>query len=1074
MKRKFFSSLLMMVFAVASVGMFVSCKDYDDDIQKVNTDVSNLAGDLQTVKADLEQQLTDAKSGYDTQISQINEALKDNDADKDALNAKIDELTVDYQAQIAALQSQINLAQEAIDAAQADRIQEALEGYAALTGDVEKFKEDVDGRVGVVEKSIATQQAAIDAFKQAIADAGYTDVPGLLEAINTAENTLADVSSQLGSISGDVTELEELMAKANEDVDAINAELVTLRAYIDNILRGLVFAPDFYYGGIEAMEAPVVYYTPVILANNSTESNPTADGETCGLSEEGETYLTPSVVAYYHMNPSYFDVKKINKIGVVSDDKDYVAVGGTRAAASAPGVQKFDKADNGLLAVTLDLDGDKISTSADKVSVLAIQAYVQGEDATADSVVTSDYAAVAQSKITDIVIANNKIADDPRGMCSAPGDNDDFHVYTWAKLAIQDMDHVLPLTYNSEEGVDLMDVVAAHAKRNAHTATQVNETVLEDVSKYGLKWKFDLSHFTSGSNKTSESLHARLNGSVITACSVDADGNRKDGVADRSALGRTPMVRVTLCDTTKADEPVVAVGFIKFQIVEEGAVNNDKVIVFDNPDGTDLSCDGYERKLTWAEIEDKVLSELNMSKAEFETNYKVELLSGDFCKLYQRTSEGEIYASEDFGTIQQHVDAEHFETSTLEWIVTGDEMYSVVWDNENYAYLTDKTMETGVRFVSQNTATADVYVFFNTGAIHTPKATWADANKIKEYWAAENGELGSGYQEIHNNVEVYGQNNADDEFINDIYTTLAGNKLTLDVTGVDPEGSFANDNLTFDFQFANNDETNYPTLVGQSGKEYHMTVSPDGKTLLAYVNSMVDAEPIATIDGSVITYFGKYDVNTYVTRFLGKDYLVEDYAYDILNAASHLDLAKTASATVVVYAENGCGMKLPIDNFKFDVKFLRPIDAVGAEGVTFTDAVDGGNKADMYELINFTDWRAPENKWQTAYIGYYGIVAIEPVSSEITTNLNGGELGKTKLSDVTEMLKFTHVTNDPSWSVSHGGVNFGYLYYENNGQNVSDFTIRVPLKITYHWGQITTVTTDITVKKTIANQPARR
>ena len=1073
MKRKFFSSLLMMVFAVASVGMFVSCKDYDDDIQKVNSDVQSLTGDLQDVKADLEQQLTDATSAYDTQLSQINDALKDNDADKEALNDKIAEITTDYLAKISALQAQIELAQEAINAAQADRIQEALEGYAALTGDVEKFKEDVEGRVGTVEKSIATQQAAIDAFKQAVADAGYTDVPGLLEAINTAESTLADVSSKLGTINGDVDELEELMAQANEDVDAINAQLVTLRAYIDSILRGLVFAPDFYYGGIEAMEAPVVYYTPVILANNSTEENPTADGETCGLSDKGETYLTPSVVAYYHMNPSYYDVKKINKIGVVSDDKDYVAVGGTRAAASAPAVQKFAKADNGLLAVTLDLDGDKISTSADEVSVLAIQAYVQADGATEDSIVTSDYAAVAQSKITDIVIANNEIADDPRGMCSLGTtlDTRKFHVYTWAKLAIQDMDHVLPLIYNSEEGIDLMDVVAAHAKRNAHTAAQVNETVLEDVSKYGLKWKFDLSHFTSGSNKTSESLHARLNGSVITACSVDANGDRKEGVADRSALGRTPMVRVTLCDTTKADEPIVAVGFIKFQIVEDYE-KADKVIVFDNPDGTDLDCDGYSRKLTWAEIEDKVLSELNMSKAEFEANYKVELLSGDFCKLYQRNSEGRVYASDDWGTIEQHVDVEHFETSTLEWKLTAAEMYGEVWDDEAYAYLTDETMETGVRFISQNPATSDVYVFFNTGTIHTPKATWADANKIKEYWAAENGALGSGYQEIHNNVEVYGQNNADDEFINDIYNTLVNNKLALDITGVDPEGSFANDNLTFDFQFATNDETNYPTLVGQSGKEYHMTVSTDGKTLLAYVNSMVDAEPIATINGSVITYFGKYDVDTYVRRYLGHDYLVEDYAYDILNAVSHDELAKTASATIVVYAENGCGMKLPIDNYKFDVKFLRPIDAVGAEGVTFTDAIDGGNKVDMYDLVNFEDWR--DVKWITSYIGYYGIVAIEPVTSEITTTLNGGTLGTTKLSDVTSMLKFTHVTNDPSWNKTHGGVNFGYLYYENNGQVVDQFQIRVPLKITYHWGQITTVTTDITVQKTIANQPARR
>ena len=34
MKRKIFSKLLMGAFLIASVSMFVSCKDYDDDIQK--------------------------------------------------------------------------------------------------------------------------------------------------------------------------------------------------------------------------------------------------------------------------------------------------------------------------------------------------------------------------------------------------------------------------------------------------------------------------------------------------------------------------------------------------------------------------------------------------------------------------------------------------------------------------------------------------------------------------------------------------------------------------------------------------------------------------------------------------------------------------------------------------------------------------------------------------------------------------------------------------------------------------------------------------------------------------------
>ena len=42
MKRKIFSKLLMGAFLIASVSMFVSCKDYDDDIQKNAQDIAAL------------------------------------------------------------------------------------------------------------------------------------------------------------------------------------------------------------------------------------------------------------------------------------------------------------------------------------------------------------------------------------------------------------------------------------------------------------------------------------------------------------------------------------------------------------------------------------------------------------------------------------------------------------------------------------------------------------------------------------------------------------------------------------------------------------------------------------------------------------------------------------------------------------------------------------------------------------------------------------------------------------------------------------------------------------------------
>lgn len=1017
-----------MTLAVPLTGALVSCSDYDDDISSLRDDVTSLKSQLETTKTDLGAQLTTIKGDFAAQI----QAAVEGKADK----SEVEELKVSLDAAESKLQAQIDAINEALEGLDAGKINDAIETLAAVTGDVEKLKTDVDGidqRVGAVEENLKIQQDALAEFLEAIQSNGYENVDELIAAVKDAQGTISELQDKVSANASDITTLkgfmedaEEALATLNTTVAGLQGQIDALTVYIEKMLSGLVFAPDFYYGGIEAMEATTIQYTPIVLANNSTLEKP--EVETWKTAEK-DTYLTPDIVANYHMNPSYFDVTKIKSMKVVSDDKEYVKVGDTRAAASAPSVVEGSwlNSKDGMLSATINLDASKVKDDDSHVTVLAVQACFNGKDGK-DSVVTSDYAAVAKSTIKNVLIADPEVAGTSCTMKK-------FHVYTFAKDAIAN-DPTHDLVYNDPEGVDLTKLVQAHFIRNNNMQA---EQAMEDVSKYGMKWEFAVSHYTAGSNKTSESAHIYLKDNHAIACTVDASGKPQPGSQDRSSLDRLPMVRVTLVDTTKTENNIVAVGFIKFKIVEKAAEPADDINIAFSDDGYELGCTDYNYTLTWAQIEDKVLGELNLSKHEFETLYKVET-GANGCQLYEKNAEGLPVQATQYGVVTEKVDAQHHETSVLSWTVTAAEIYRAVWDATKGAYKTGVNLETGVKFIPTDNTKPAVYVWFHTGTITTPTAALENSAKIKENWAATNGTMGSGFDEIHNNVEVYGQAGANDEFINDILSTFVGNKITLNTTG----GAFANGKLTYDFRFVINDA--YKTQTGLSGKVYTLSVSSDGHTLYATYNGV--KEEVAVLNGSVV------------------EYQKTATAKDLLNAASHNNLAKTMTATVGIYAENGCDMELPIAGNMFDMKFLRPIDVVGADDVTFTDAIDHGNTKDVAELVKFTDWR---DQWLEAYIGYYGVTAITADLGGITTTLNGGTLGTTKLSDVNPNLKFKQETGGQPY----GGRTFGQLLYENNGQVTGTFKVRVPLTVTYDWGEVKTYV-DITIENTKANKVARR
>ena len=51
MNKKFLSAILFGALMITSTGTFVSCKDYDDDIDQINTELAGLKGQIEALQA---------------------------------------------------------------------------------------------------------------------------------------------------------------------------------------------------------------------------------------------------------------------------------------------------------------------------------------------------------------------------------------------------------------------------------------------------------------------------------------------------------------------------------------------------------------------------------------------------------------------------------------------------------------------------------------------------------------------------------------------------------------------------------------------------------------------------------------------------------------------------------------------------------------------------------------------------------------------------------------------------------------------------------------------------------------
>lgn len=212
MKRKYFSALLMGALAIASVSTFTSCKDYDDDIDNLQSqiDKAGLQSDIDALKTQLQDAASTASAAKTTAESAL---AKANDA---AVKADVEKAIqkVEVTANKAATDVATAISNAANAQTTADGAQKAADAAAKAAKDAQKQADQA------VKDAAAAATTANAAAKQA-------DFEKALERIGNLETSRVTADK----LDEKLTQLKEELLGADGDKETIGSLTVKVNAY---------------------------------------------------------------------------------------------------------------------------------------------------------------------------------------------------------------------------------------------------------------------------------------------------------------------------------------------------------------------------------------------------------------------------------------------------------------------------------------------------------------------------------------------------------------------------------------------------------------------------------------------------------------------------------------------------------------------------------------------------------------------------------------------------------------------------------------------------------------------------
>ena len=1020
MKRKYFSALLMGALTIASVSTFTSCKDYDDDISSLQSQIDKLNEMVSKIQGQID------KGAILTGVSPVENGVKLTLSNGDSYtitNGK--------------------------DGAKGADGAAGAPGTPGKDADVWKIGEDgywYKNDTKTDYKAVGTDGAAGAAGTAGTPGAAGKD--GKYYVPNPQTGTFfvygdGDKDAYDSGIS--YTSANVLTAIWSEDALVLNnvkdVEGGKVVINLTSKLLSLVFSPKAYWEGIETIPVYSFDYNPIELEKADVTKNQIGD---LGTENSGKhVSIVTDAVASYYLNPSNasVDTKDVSHYSFLINTADIL---NTRASSNDIKVTKVDKED-GMIKVHFGMaNGNALTETNNKVDVAALRykyAIKKGDKEVKDTLVTSDFAALKHFKITSFSI--NKVAakgtvDEQNASCQT--------LATTAESAVKDVHApVLSIAYNDVDGIHLDDWMDVHYKVNNQYALWGGQTTINEQK---FKLKYELIGYISPNYDTNESDHATIEGDLFKVKGY------KDDATGRQIIGRTPLVRVTLVDGNSGDA-VASVGYIKVEITDVNAtpetVESDGI----KKDYT-VGCTGNAldkvQAITWDEVESKVLAKIDMSKSEFEANYRFV----DGIQYKSNAQNGFDVLTPSVGTVVSTTDAVGgHQTNVLKWTVTENEAYQLLKKDGD-------VITVWVKFAPKSTARAlkDIYVKLSWTApkVHnTPTATIKDSDKKAAAWHKANTNA-AGFDQLHIQVGNATQAGATCEFDNLVVASTFNSKL-VDIVKNQIKDQYAAlaGAASVTYKFAPTADQSHKTFYGaKSNTKYDISVSTDGTTISASAGTV--SHKLATITA------------TDGTISIEKN----DFTKDILNKCGSVsELADALTFTVLADVKtcDPASDLINLTNKTFDVKVIKPlfVKSVSVAAMTLNNYQSMTNIPVKFEFVDFNNYTQAKfwanSNPKVAFKDFYKIASIKK-DGDITTNYSGA-WKKIDESDI-------KVTYTPGTLAVSDGVISDYgkvSLVQVNQSRANGFDVKIPVAITYNWG---TLYTDIQFHVNPASAAARK
>lgn len=956
-------------------------------------------------------------------------------------------------------------------------IQTSLGGFGTRLDTAEDNITSLGGRIGTVEGELSGLSAALAEIVAALNDLEDIDVTtepasGRLNA--SAASSLADV---LKSMMSQISTLNAAVAQMQSETSLYS---------LGDAITSIVYRPtgiDAYLYGFPTIKATLLEPQKAITWEFKNGVFTTKDG--------ADVNKQFDIVAYYWLNPTHADITKYNfgfdevaaKNQITRGKTDEKQAGIT---ANVLGVKdgilsvalKVKEAGNVNDAITRDENENAsglITGSASKyaahawITTVALQAVLPAENTADNDTITSDYAILVPDYIKDLILARNDYTD------GAPHEQGNLknHLPTdYTALTDENAlgDYSYRLAYNKTDVVDLTKIDIHYDNGTADAGVMDHKTAIDRGFKFKYTILTDKDYFTLDESK--ETIGVAKN--------------------ENTSVGKVANVLVEL----QADDLTVAYGFVSIVITSpEVTVNIDlaDLELKCNSDQTTWksAANTVATGAKWADVKKAIEAAIGVTGALEYYEWNDEAIDAKDATANPNITKWKNAKTKDTdtkGIISK-------DATDFKWTFTEAEVYAVFYDKANKPAPKAYKAQLHLNPIAGHPEYANVVVNVTIKNEIYPTGAFAYTQRIQQYWfAKESAEVAQSAEErheIHGNVEVVAQTDANDEFVFNIASSFFNSKPETYTTGneiliYDRKGSNYNELATVYFDATKYyvydapdeglawDKLDAPETsfaYGASGEKYLLYIDDlDAKVLKAVKGGKLidaDAQPVVELSetyNNIATYQGW-------TYFDGTN--KDDYAnaYDLLNKNDHNQLAagETFTTHMVLDMRDYC---FPIDftendAFKFDIRYLRPISADTQEPQTITDATDGDTHISLASLARFEDWRGYKFSAysRTNYLNYYGIRAVKPNLEKAETNINGGWLNLKYFKG----LEFIDDTKEGTGYYT-GSSDFisqlGYVTYRNNGLSVGEFQIKLPITLLYHWGETAEQEMIITIKHT--------